>query len=144
MVSVKIHDASMTSMPLFQTPTAINDSTTFSTSAPQPAPALPIQTSMSTSSLTNFNTRLLDNNNNNTKKTSSSSLTRRVTKNDTSSTSSPTSFEASLIQMHRFFKEQKIYTDPNDNYKRRTVVLIRSHAHSGNHGANSNSRNKSR
>lgn len=36
------------------------------------------------------------------------------------------SFESSLILMHKFFKEQKIYSDPNDNYKRRTVVLLRS------------------
>ena len=35
------------------------------------------------------------------------------------------SFESSLILMHKFFKEQKIYSDPNDNYKRRTVVLVR-------------------
>ncbi|CAF0707852.1 unnamed protein product [Brachionus calyciflorus] len=35
------------------------------------------------------------------------------------------SFESSLILMHRFFKEQKIYSDPNDNFKRRTVVLVR-------------------
>ncbi|RNA14749.1 general receptor for phosphoinositides 1-associated scaffold -like isoform X1 [Brachionus plicatilis] len=35
------------------------------------------------------------------------------------------SFESSLILMHKFFKEQKIYSDPNDNFKRRTVVLVR-------------------
>jgi hypothetical protein len=35
------------------------------------------------------------------------------------------SFESYLIQMHKFFKEKKIYIDPNETYKRRTVVLIR-------------------
>jgi hypothetical protein len=35
------------------------------------------------------------------------------------------SFETYLIQMHKFFKEKKIYLEPNETYKRRTVVLIR-------------------
>ncbi len=28
--------------------------------------------------------------------------------------------------MHKFFKEKRIYSDPNDNYKRRTIVLVKS------------------
>ena len=31
----------------------------------------------------------------------------------------------SIIQMHKFFKEKNIYSDPNDNYKRRTIVLVK-------------------
>lgn len=31
----------------------------------------------------------------------------------------------SIIEMHKFFKEKKIYSDPNDNYKRRTIVLVK-------------------
>ena len=144
MVAVKIHDASTTS--LFQTPNSVIGLGGTIITAPH------LHTSMSTSSLTNATTttntntnsnsnninhsfnRLLDNNNNNTS-------SRRIFKNSKNDSSS-TSFETSLIQMHRFFKEQKIYTDPNDNYKRRTVVLIRSHAQTGNNN-HSNNRNKS-
>lgn len=31
----------------------------------------------------------------------------------------------SIIEMHKFFKEKRIYSDPNDNYKRRTIVLVK-------------------
>ena len=35
----------------------------------------------------------------------------------------------SIIEMHKLFKEKKIYSDPNDNYKRRTIVLVKSGSH---------------
>lgn len=31
----------------------------------------------------------------------------------------------SIIEMHKFFKEKNIYSDPNDSYKRRTIVLVK-------------------
>ena len=31
----------------------------------------------------------------------------------------------SIIQMHKFFKEKNIYSDPHDNYKRRTILLVK-------------------
>lgn len=137
MVAVKIHDAttSLIQQTSGHSSLGLLCPTLTTTTTTTMNPPL-IQTSMSASSLTNFNstsnTRLLDNNNNNTSSSSSSQRGIQNSKSDNS-----LSFEASLIQMHRFFKEQKIYTDPNDNYKRRTVVLIRSTNQMG-----SNNRNK--
>lgn len=47
----------------------------------------------------------------------------------------------SIIQMHKFFKEKQIYSSPNDNYKRRTIVLIKANNNSNNHKKNSDSNN---
>jgi hypothetical protein len=33
---------------------------------------------------------------------------------------------STLIELHKFLKEKQIYSHPNDNYKRRTIVLVRS------------------
>ncbi len=40
----------------------------------------------------------------------------------------------SIIGIHKFFKEKNIYSDPNDNYKRRTIVLIKNSSNSSGTG----------
>ena len=32
---------------------------------------------------------------------------------------------SSLVEMHKFLKDQKIYSNPSDNFKRRTIILVR-------------------
>jgi hypothetical protein len=34
-------------------------------------------------------------------------------------------YKDSLIKMHKILKEKKIYSHPKDNYKRRTIILVR-------------------
>lgn len=82
---------------------------------------------------TSLNKEKLDNNNNNNENLNKMSFNNddsitplnQSDRNNFSPNSLDPSFEKSLIQIHKFFKEQKIYTDPNDNYKRRTIVLLR-------------------
>lgn len=47
----------------------------------------------------------------------------------------------SIIEIHKFFKEKNIYSDPSDNYKRRTIVLVKSNHNSSGASSGSSSRN---
>lgn len=47
----------------------------------------------------------------------------------------------SIIEIHKFFKEKNIYSDPSDNYKRRTIVLVKSNHNSSGVSSGSSSRN---
>ena len=124
---VKIHDASYSA---FQTPLPLNTS---STQSQQQQQQLITQTSASSI----LDTSKLDNNNNNTRSNDNLNKTSLSVNYTSASANDATSFESSLIQIHKFFKEQKIYTDPNDNYKRRTIVLIRSNTGTDKRSTNS-------
>lgn len=47
----------------------------------------------------------------------------------------------SIIEIHKFFKEKNIYSDPSDNYKRRTIVLVKGNHSSSGVSSGSSSRN---
>lgn len=47
----------------------------------------------------------------------------------------------SIIEIHKFFKEKNIYSNPSDNYKRRTIVLVKSNHNSSGFSSGSSSRN---